>query len=142
MPLVTIIDECVGIPKEIVLTLDCLTEELTTRELIRQRVYQEVADYNQKFTADPNQPLPKLLVTPTEMEARLNSKPSKIAPNLNPRTKQIDWQEQCELACRGFESNAFFILIDDRQAEDLDEAFRVTIDTEITFVKLVPLVGG
>lgn len=142
MPILTINDERLGSPKEKVLTLDCLTEELSVRELIRQRVYQEVADYNQKFAANPEQPLPKLLVTPTEMEARLNAKPSNIASNRDPRKNQVDWEQQHELACRGFESNAFFILIDDRQAEELDETFRVAVDTEITFVKLVPLVGG
>ena len=142
MPTLTIIDERIGSSKEQVLTLDCLTEELSVRELIRQRVYQEVGDYNHKLAEDARQPLPKLLVTPTEMEARLNAKPSKIGPNPASRKKPVDWQQHYDLACRGFESNAFFILIGDRQAEDLDETFRVAVDAEITFVKLVPLVGG
>jgi hypothetical protein len=30
----------------------------------------------------------------------------------------------------------------DRQATTLDEEFTVRADTEVTFVKLVPLVGG
>jgi hypothetical protein len=38
--------------------------------------------------------------------------------------------------------NGFFVLVGDRQAEGLDEAFAVTPETEVSFVKLVPLVGG
>jgi hypothetical protein len=34
------------------------------------------------------------------------------------------------------------MLVDDRQAESLDQSFEVKVDTEVTFVKLVPLVGG
>ncbi|MCB1131776.1 MAG: hypothetical protein KDN05_11640 [Verrucomicrobiae bacterium] len=139
MPRLIIHDERLGRSKEQVLTLDCLSEYLTVRELIRQRVYQEVGDYNQTRFGTAEKPVPNLLVTPTEMEARLNAKPSKIGPN---REKAIDWEDQYELACRGFESNAFFVLIGDQQAESLEERFHVAVDTEITFVKLVPLVGG
>lgn len=142
MPLLIIHDERLGRSKEQVLTLDCLTEELTVRELIRQRVYEEVGDYNQRITGMESGALPKLLVTPTEMEARLNGKTPNIAAHPKRKNPTIDWEAQYDLACRGFASNAFFVLIGDHQAEALDEAFRVTVDTEITFVKLVPLVGG
>jgi hypothetical protein len=33
-------------------------------------------------------------------------------------------------------------LVGHRQAERLDEEFEVKVDTEVSFVKLVPLVGG
>jgi hypothetical protein len=36
----------------------------------------------------------------------------------------------------------FLILVDDRQAAGLDEAFTVTPTTQISFVKLTMLVGG
>ena len=141
MPKLIIQDERLGRSKETVLTMDCLTEELTVRELIRQRVYEEVSDYNQRLDEQFGTPQ-KLLVTPSEMEARLNKKPSNADPDKTRKKRQIDWEEQYDLACKGFQSNAFFVLIGDRQAEELDETFRVTVDTEITFVKLVPLVGG
>jgi hypothetical protein len=38
--------------------------------------------------------------------------------------------------------NGFFVLVGDRQAESLDEPFEVKADTEVSFVKLMPLVGG
>jgi hypothetical protein len=46
-------------------TLDCLTERMTVRELIRARIYQEVRDYNQK---EPE--FFRGLVEPTQAESR------------------------------------------------------------------------
>lgn len=112
------------------MTLDCLTETLTVRELIRARIYQEVQDFNRHrpefFTG---------LVEPTNAERTLNG-----ARLRQPRP--VDWEEQFERALRAFEGNGFFILVGDRQAESLDERFRVAVDAEISFVKLTPLVGG
>ena len=142
MPLIYISDERLGRDKTPALTLECLTETMTVRELIRARIYQEVQDYNlQLEKLNPKNP-PKLLVTPTDEEKLLNSKPSKIGPFKRSKKKKVNWEKQFELACEGFQKNGFFVLIGDRQAETLDESFEVKVDTEISFVKLVPLVGG
>lgn len=115
------------------LTLDVLSETITVRELIRSRVYQEVADYNlRRSQHDANF---NGLVTPEDAEKTLNG--SRIR-----RSRDIDWKAQFEKACDAFSHNGFFILIDDRQAEDLDETVTIRHDTKISFVKLVPLVGG
>jgi hypothetical protein len=34
------------------------------------------------------------------------------------------------------------MLVDDRQVEDLDEEIELRVSTEVSFVKLIPLVGG
>ena len=36
----------------------------------------------------------------------------------------------------------FFILVDDHQVDNLEEKLTITPETQITFIKLVPLVGG
>jgi hypothetical protein len=111
-------------------SLDCLTECLTVRELIRARIYQEVRDYNQK---EPE--YFRGLVEPADAERVLNGYKIKAK-------RKIDWEEQFKRALEGFERNRFFILVGNRQAESLDEQFEVKVDTEVSFVKLVPLVGG
>ena len=111
-------------------TLECLTEEMTVREIIRARVYQEVQDFNQR---QPDEF--RGLVAPADAEKTRNGFKLRHA-------RELDWEEQFKKAVDGFISNAFFVLVDDRQAEDLDERFAVSVDTEISFVKLVPLVGG
>ncbi len=115
------------------LTLDVLSETITVRELIRSRVYQEVADYNlRRSQHDANF---NGLVTPEDAEKTLNGSRTR-------RSRDIDWKAQFEKACEAFSHNGFFILIDDRQAETLDETVTIRHDTKISFVKLVPLVGG
>ena len=126
----TIHDETASGQKTNTLTLDCLTETLTVRELIRARIYQEVQDYNLK---EPE--YFRGLVEPTNAEKVLNGFKLKAK-------RKIDWEEQYKKALEAFERNGFFVLVGDKQAENLDQPFEVKVDTEVSFVKLVPLVGG
>jgi len=112
------------------LTLDILTEKITVRELIRSRVYQEVQDYNRKGAEHF-----RGLVQPTGAEQTLNGYKLKTR-------RDIDWKKQFELACDAFERNGFFIVVDEQQAESLDEEIELEAGTQVSFVKLTPLVGG
>ncbi|MGF1602119.1 MAG: hypothetical protein ACFCU8_08870 [Thermosynechococcaceae cyanobacterium] len=113
-----------------VLILDFLTERVTVRELIRSRVYQEVKDYN---TRQPQ--WFQGLVQPTDAEQTLNGYRLR-------QPRQIDWGRQFENAIAAFLSNGFIILVDDEQVMDLEEEIMVAPETSVTFLKLVPLVGG
>jgi hypothetical protein len=46
------------------------------------------------------------------------------------------------VATNAFEQNGFLILINNQQAENLDEPIVIGPDTQVSFVTLVPLVGG
>src|SRR5215469_16672920 len=126
----TIHDETASGEKTNTLTLECLTETLTVRELIRARIYQEVRDYNLK---EPE--YFRGLVEPTNAEKVLNGYKLRAK-------RKIDWEEQFKKALDAFERNGFFVLVGDKQAETLEQQFEVKVDTEVSFVKLVPLVGG
>ena len=110
--------------------LDLLTERITVRELIRSRVYQEVQDYKGKQGQVFNG-----LVQPQEAEKTLNGWKLK-------KPRQLDWKRQFELAIEAFEASQIVILVNDRQAESLDEEIVVEPQTTVTFLRLVPLVGG
>lgn len=130
MSTLTIHDETSSGQKTRSFTLDFLTEKITLRELIRARIYQEVQDYNLKAPE-----YFRGLVQPKDAETVLNGyKLTKRRP--------IDWQEQFERALEAFEGNGYFVLIGDQQAASLDQQFEIKVDTEISFVKLTPLVGG
>lgn len=43
---------------------------------------------------------------------------------------------------KAFSRNGFVVLVGDRQVEDLDAGVGLPAGTEVTFLKLVPLVGG
>src|SRR5438477_6976444 len=126
----TIRDETAGGKTLNELTLDILTEKLTVRDLIRSRVYQEVQDYNRKAPEHF-----RGLVQPIGAEQTLNGFKLK-------RRRDIDWKKQFELACEAFERNGFLILIDKHQAVSLDEEIELKAGTQVSFVKLTPLVGG
>jgi hypothetical protein len=126
----TIHDETTSGQKTNALTLDCLAERMTIRELIRARIYQEVQDYNLKQPEHF-----RGLVEPTNAERVLNGYKLR-------EKRKIDWHEQYKRALEAFERNGFFVLVGDRQAETLDDEFEVKVDTDVSFLKLVPLVGG
>jgi hypothetical protein len=130
MPTITILDQAIAGGSVDELTLDILAERLTVRELIRSRVYQEVEDYNRKRPETF-----RGLVRPTDAEQTLNGVKLR-------RGRDIDCKDQFNKACEAFERNGFFVLVDDRQAESLDEEIELTPATRVRFVKLVPLVGG
>lgn len=112
------------------IAIEIENEKLTVRELIQARVNKEVELYNSK--------LPeyfKGLVQPTDAEMQLNGYKMK-------ERRKIDPEKQVYIALDAFQRNGFFILIDDRQAEDLEQEFLVNEDTRISFVRLTPLVGG
>src|SRR5215470_12265952 len=105
----TIHDETTSGQKTNTFTLECLTERMTVREVIRARIYQEVQDYNQK---EPE--FFRGLVQPAEAERVLNGYKLRAK-------RKIDWQEQYEKALEAFGRNSFFVLVGDKQAQSLDQ---------------------
>ncbi|NRA56996.1 MAG: hypothetical protein HRU13_02610 [Phycisphaerales bacterium] len=112
-------------------------ERLTIRELIRERVYQEVDDHNRRVRAGEDNRF-RGLVRPHDVEASLNS----AASREKRMPRQIDWQVQFDLATKAFEDRRVLVLVGEKQATDLDEAFTISPGMEVTFLRLVPLVGG
>ncbi len=103
---------------------------ITARELIRTRVREEVERHNQS--------MPEVfcgLVQPEESERILNGFRMKAQ-------RPLDWEVQFAKACSSFERNGFLLIVDGRQAAELDERIELRADSEVQFVKLVPLVGG
>ncbi|REG97844.1 hypothetical protein [Flavobacterium aquicola] len=110
--------------------LDFSNEIITVKDIITERVKKEVEEYNKKLPAYFNG-----LVEPMEAEKTLNGyklKPKKI----------IDAEKQIYAALDAFQKNGFFILVDNYQADALEEEIELKAKTTISFVKLTPLIGG
>ena len=105
-------------------------EKISIRELIRLRVYQEVEEFNSRQPA-----VFRMLVQPHDTERTLNGfkfhKP-----------RLIDPETQFERAIQAFEGNGFIVLVDDFQVQELEDEIALHPETSVTFLKLVPLVGG
>ncbi len=102
----------------------------TVKELIEQRVIQEVERYNQRVTERFHG-----LVEPTDAEFKLNAYAHK-------KVKSIDPEKQVYVALDAFQKNRFFLFIDDEQYDDLQSTFMPRPDMHVSFIKLVQLVGG
>ena len=108
-----------------------LEDEITTiRKIIEARVYHEVEEYNKKL---PN--LFRGLVQPAEAEQTLNGYRML-------KRKKIDPEKQVYAALQSFNQNGFFVLVDNKQYENLDDEVLLEKDTTVSFIKLTPLVGG
>ncbi len=105
-------------------------EKISIRELIHQRVAQEVEEFNSRQPA-----VFRMLVQPDDTERTLNGFKFHRPRLVNPIT-------QYEKAIEAFEGNGFIVLVDDRQVERLDDEIALHPETSVTFLKLVPLVGG
>lgn len=138
MSVFNIVDEELGTSrKKSVMTLDCLTESMSLREIVRARIYQEVAEYNHSLREGTLPEIATMLIQPTLAESMLNKPKDKAR-----KRKMVNWEEQFQVACDSFEQNGFFVLVGDHQAESLDDEFITKVDTDVTFVKLVMLAGG
>lgn len=130
MGVVTIADETTSGQRGDTWMLEIAEERLALREVIRRRVFKEVAEYNARQPA-----VFRSLVQPAGAE---------LTPNGYTLREQrhVDAEAQYLLAVQAFGRNGFVVLVNDRQVEDLDAEVDLPAGTEVAFLKLVPLVGG
>ena len=112
------------------LTLSVSGERITVRDLIRQRVWHEVEDYNRRKPDTF-----RGLVQPTDSERTLNGYRLK-------QPRAIDATAQFAKAVDAFRGNQIIMLVDDRQVDSLDEEITLRPNTRVSFLRLTPLVGG
>jgi len=127
---VTVTDTTVSGRETARLLLDDVPNPVLLGDLIRHRVREEVA----RFNARPG-PQFNGLVQPVESEHTLNGYALR-------RPRQLDWERQAQTALDAFGRNGFFVFVGDRQVNDLDEELTLAETEVVSFVRLVPLVGG
>ncbi|MBO0652957.1 hypothetical protein J1792_09185 [Streptomyces triculaminicus] len=134
MAKVRLVDETTSGERRDAWALEWPEARLTLREVIRRRVFEEVAALD-AARAEGGQGL----VKPTETERLLNGNGTGTDQREARHTLP---QKHYERALADFGRNGFLVLVGDRQIWDLDEEVDLTAGAEITFLKLVPLVGG
>jgi hypothetical protein len=123
-------DETLSGDRDNGLSLEFLNEVITVRELIRERVYEEVRQFNAAQPAVFHGLVRPDDALPVPHGFRMQS------------ARKVDWEKQYQVALEAFDRNGFFILVDNKQVESLDETVLLRPTTEVSFVRLVPLVGG
>ena len=141
---------------------------VTARELIRARVALEaerlLAELRDQQTetgrrnAELAERMKSFLVIPSAAERELNGPRGPYGPSTrgfpvsgeqgpygrDPRAFPVaaDIEALADTAVAAFESGRFFLLVDDRQVTDLDEALGLAETSNVTFLRLTPLQGG
>ena len=105
-------------------------ETVTVKDIIEARVRQEVENYLNKLPEYYNG-----LIEPTDAEKTINGY------KLRDR-KPIDAEKQVYTALNAFQKNGFFILVDNDQCMSLDQTIVRTDRTNVSFIKLTPIIGG
>jgi hypothetical protein len=114
----------------VMISLILVNKQASLADIIKARVYAEVKKFN-----DEKSKIFNGLVQPGDTEMTLNGYELKIK-------KQIDPEKQFQIAIEAFKKNIYFVLIDNKQVESLESLFFINKNMEISFVKLVPLIGG
>jgi hypothetical protein len=66
----------------------------------------------------------------------------KESPPREGKASLLEPEAEARRALRAFEEGAYFVIVDGRQAESLDEELRFAPGTKVTFLRVMPLAGG
>lgn len=121
------------------MSLPIEAETLTLREIIMLRVEEEIRRMQDEQTRHFLVALSDL----SEQERLLNGN-KWTGPNAKNSTQPAgpDPEAQGYRALEAFKRNAYFVLVDNKQVDELETSIRLTDETVVSFVKITPLVGG
>ncbi len=127
-------DKPLGQAKRLSGELKLVSERITAADLIRRRIEQEF-----EAAGGPLENHANWLVTPDRKETVLNGARD-YGPGSVTSGKLLE--TSIDTALRGFEAQSFLLFVDNRQVESLEEQVTIGDNCTLTFIKLVPLVGG
>ena len=132
--------EVFGTGKTDNISVSFTSERLTLAELIQQKVAARVRQLNiqvdnkevsSRFLSATERLLNQAAFQKQIQDAKLKIEEARLEP------EKAGYE-----ALAGFQQNAFFVIIDGQQRENLEEELVLTQDSEVQFIRLVPLVGG
>jgi hypothetical protein len=123
---------------------DLGSQPVTAAELIRRAVEEQLRELaaSRALSAEQRRrALDRQYLTDEEIRRQAASG----AVGRTPRSREApagDPGEEVDRALGAFESGSFVLIVEGRQVERLDEVVDTGLGARVTFVRLVPLVGG
>ncbi|MBB4372475.1 hypothetical protein GGD63_005283 [Bradyrhizobium sp. cir1] len=114
---------------------------ISVRELIAARVDLELEAHRDREADVRSRAMPDV----SSRELELNGADKALRPSIFHACRvgeAVARDRLIEAAEQGFLRNRFFILLDDRQAEHLDDELELDKTGKVTFLQLTPLQGG
>jgi hypothetical protein len=109
---------------------------ITLRDLITTIVQEEVAAFNRR---QKDRGLVQIL---TKEEIALGVESGKVDSGGRDLEQEANPQTAIAAAIQAFEDGFYFVFLDGDRQDDLDREVYLSADSRLTFVRLVPLIGG
>jgi hypothetical protein len=109
---------------------------LTLQELLTQIVRSEVAEFH---THQSQRRLTQILST---AQIDLGIAKGKIESGGSDLDQVVDTEGAIDAALQAFRDGFYLVFIDEQQQEDLADLIEVGVNSELLFLRLVPLIGG
>ena len=135
----SIVEKIVGRSDRQAFSIRLASERVPAREIVASHVRTQVEALNDhaRRNRDKHDRVASFLVGPHSHETE-----RKLNPKRGVRTRLLDTETEIKAAHGGVEAKQVIMLFDDREVTDLDELLTVTDDSTVTFLRLVPLIGG
>ncbi len=115
--------------------LTFVAAKICLRDLIRFRV-------EETFNRQRQERDSARLSAPVERRLNARRQPRHYDPHWLVTADADDLDRAVAAALKGFQTNAYFVLADDRQVDDLDDMLDLDALDSVTFVRLTGLKGG
>ncbi len=117
------------------LALD-LDQSVTLRNLLTQIVRSEVTSFEER------QRQRRLFQVLTPKQISLDLEQGKVDLGGSDLAQAVDVDQAIAAALQAFADGLYFVFLDDQQQENLDDLVTLRPDSQLMFLRLVPLVGG
>lgn len=117
------------------LALD-LDQSVILRDLLTQIVRNEVASF------EDQQKQRRLIQVLTPKQISLGLEQGKVDLGGSDLAQAVDVDQAIAAALEAFTDGLYFVFLDDQQQENLDDVVTLRPDSQLMFLRLVPLVGG
>lgn len=121
---------------ELLLPEQAAQSPLTLRDLLTQIVLAEVAGFAERQS---QQRLMQVL-SPTQI--RLGVEQGKVDSGGKDLEQHVDPEQAIATALQAFTDGLYYVFLDEQQQENLDDVVCLQAQSELLFLRLVPLVGG
>ncbi len=121
---------------ELLLPEELAAKGITLRSLLTHIVHAEV----EAFRSRQSQRRLLNILSPEQIQAGLAQ--GKIESGGSDLDQAVEVEEAVETALQAFLDGFYYVFLDEQQVEDLDTEVVLSEQSELLFLRLVPLVGG
>lgn len=136
---VDIVEKVVGQTERRAFSLRLATQRIVARDILALHVRQEVDRLNDQARRNHNA---HDRVASFLVGSHAHAAQTRLNPRRRSAPKVLDPETEIATAIDGIIARRIIMLFDDREVEDLDAELTFTDSSVVTFLRLMPLVGG